>query len=212
MFDAFTATGCGPRWNKTNRAMVNFFRKRLVQANRDGTFTIRFPDFIRELLVDLGSQLDTALDHDTNPDLHRLFPTAYADDAERDAGYQVFARGELIDSRREAIALLAETANNETLTDEELTSWMHVVNDVRLVLGTRLDVSEDGHDDVEPDHPDHTLYVLYHELGMILSEIVDGLMSALEQQSDGDEPDDDLEGFGINLTDRPDDSHPSDEN
>ncbi len=163
--------------------MARFFSKRYVELSRDGTFTIRFPEFVRELLVALSEQLDAALDDDTNPDLNRLFPTAYADDPERDAGYQVFARGELIDSRREAIALLAETAERESLTEEELSSWMHVVNDVRLVLGTRLDVSEDDHG-VDPDDPDFGLHALYHELGMILAEIVDGLTDALPEPTD----------------------------
>ena len=68
---------------------------------------------------------------------------------------------------------------------------MHVVNDVRLVLGTRLDVSEDSDLDVDPEHPDHTLHVLYHELGMILSEIVDALMNALDDDPDRGPVDDD---------------------
>lgn len=167
--------------------MARIFRRRSVAPNSNGTFTIRFPDHVRDMLVDLGKQLDAALDHDDSPELNRLFPTAYADDAERDAGYQVFARGELIDSRREAIATLAATADNEHVTEEELTSWMHVVNDVRLVLGTRLDVSEDDHD-VDPDDPAFLLHALYHQLGFVLSEIVDAMVATLPDGSDDDLP------------------------
>ncbi len=160
---------------------MGLFRKRFVSRESDGTYTIRFPEHIRELLVALSGQLDSALHQDDNPDLARLFPTAYANDPERDAGYQVFARGELIEHRREAIALLAETANKPSVTEDELTSWMHVVNDVRLVLGTRLDVGEDSHE-VDEDHPDADLHELYHLLAAVLSEIIDGLSSALDDE------------------------------
>ncbi len=160
----------------------------MVDRQRDGTYAITFPDHIRQLLVGLSRQLDGALDTDDDPSLARLFPTAYAHDAERDAGYQVFARGELIEHRREAIALLAETAERGTLDEDELTAWMHVVNDVRLVLGTVLDVGEDT-DMVDPEHPQADLHDLYHILGAVLYEIVNGLSEGLP---DDDQLDDEM--------------------
>ncbi len=157
----------------------------MVNRQADGTYTVEFPDHIRQLLVGLSRQLDGALDNDDDPSMARLFPTAYANDAEKDAGYQVFARGELIEHRREAIELLTKTAEKDSLEEDELMAWMHVVNDVRLVLGTVLDVSEDS-DGVELDHPQADLHELYHVLGAVLAEIVDGLSEGLPDDAELD--------------------------
>lgn len=178
--------------------MPLFRRRAMVNRKSDGTYSIDFPDHIRELLVGLSRQLDNALDGDDDPSLARLFPTAYANDPERDAGYQVFARGELIEHRREAIVLLTETSEKESLNEDELMAWMHVVNDVRLVLGTVLDVSEDS-ESVEPDHPQADLHDLYHLLGAVLAEIVNGLSDGLPDDAELDnEMPPDLEPTTIN--------------
>ncbi len=152
----------------------------------DGNFDVRLPSATRQALAALGEQLSDVITSDA-PQTRRLFPTAYANDAERDAGYQIFARDQLIEQRREAIQLLNETAQQETLTEQELASWMAVVNDVRLVLGTTLDVSEDD-DLIDPDSPDAELYVLYHQLGAILHNIVVALHSALPEPTAPDDP------------------------
>ncbi|MEZ5343384.1 MAG: DUF2017 family protein [Acidimicrobiales bacterium] len=127
-----------------------FRSKRLFQRTGPGRFKVELPQHLRDFLVQLGGELDAALDHD-HPALTRLFPTAYPDDAEKDAGYQVFAHGELIDQRREAIALLTNTANDTDVDLDTLSSWMRVINDTRLVLGTLLDVSE--FDETPPSEP-----------------------------------------------------------
>jgi hypothetical protein len=149
----------------------------MVRPRADGAFTFEFPPHIPELVVHLGDQLDSILETD-QPDLHRLFPTAYAQDAERDAGYQVFARGELIDHRRTALDTVRSTAHREVLSEQELSAWMHVVNDLRLVLGTKLDVSEDI-DEVEEDDPRFGAFEVYRVLSVVLSEIVEALTTSL---------------------------------
>lgn len=168
----------------------------LVTAQGDGTYEMGFPDHICELLVWLSDQLDTVLDTDS-PQLTRLFPTAYPGDAEMDAGYQILAHGQLVDYRRQAIQILRETAKQSSLDEDQLTAWMRVVNDLRLVIGTRLDVSEDDDFDFpdadstdadstdgdstdgDPADPDEGLTEIYHLLGLILSHIVDALTGDL---------------------------------
>jgi hypothetical protein len=51
---------------------------------------------------------------------------------------------------------------------------MGAVNDLRLVLGTRLDVTEDM-DDIELDDPRAPAFHVYHYLTYVLSEIVNAL-------------------------------------
>jgi len=158
-------------------------RNSAVQPRRDGTFAVSFHESIPFLLVNLGDQLDTILDDD-HPDLRRLFPTAYPDDPELDAGYQILARSSLTDQRRAAIDTVRRTAMNEILTGDELTDWMALVNDLRLVLGTRLDVSEDDDDDLDPEHPDAQLTHIYHLLGAVLYDIVGALSQGLPEGTD----------------------------
>ena len=156
----------------------------LVRRRRDGTFIQAFNTGIPTLLVDLGNQLDEMLDADT-PDLRRLFPTAYAGDEEKDAGYQILARSSLTDQRRAAIETVRRTAESEILTEDELTDWMALTNDLRLVLGTRLDVSEDDDgSDLDADTPEANLLEIYHLLGAVLHEIVAALSSGLPKGTD----------------------------
>ncbi len=131
----------------------------------------------REWVVDLADQLESLLESDDG-DVRRLFPTAYPDDPARDAGYQILSRQGLIDGRREAIASMRKSADLEVWTEEQLTAWMGIINDLRLVLGTRLDVGEDDVD-IDFDLPDATSYLVYHQLGHLLGEAVDALSGTL---------------------------------
>ena len=160
--------------------------RRYVKLNTDGTYRFEFPDPFKMLVVQLGTELNQSLSDD-NPDLARLFPTAYAKDPELDAGYQVLARGELIDLRNTALDTVRTSATKDILDDEQLTAWMSVINDLRLVLGTKLDVSEDEYPLAE-DHPDAQAYEIYLLLGHMLSEIVDGLSGSLPDEGTGERP------------------------
>lgn len=153
----------------------------MIRRRRDGTFKQTFDESIPGLLIALGDQLDEVLDSDT-PELRRLFPTAYTDDEEKDAGYQILARSSLTDQRRAAIETVRRTATSPILTEDELTDWMALVNDLRLVIGTRLDVSEDDdRSDIDPSSPEGNLYEIYYLLTYLLQEIVDALSSALPE-------------------------------
>ena len=72
--------------------------------------------------------------------MRRLFPTAYHDDPERDREYQQLVRDELLERRLAALATVEATAAADELDEEQLTGWLTALNDLRLVLGTRLDV------------------------------------------------------------------------
>jgi hypothetical protein len=157
--------------------MPLFRRPRLFEPAGDKGFRVRLAPEARDWVVGLADELDALLTADTD-DTKRLFPTAYPNDPELDAGYQILAREQLIDDRREAIALMRSTVSKDHLSSEEMMAWMRIVNDLRLVLGTRLDVSEDD-DNLDFDSPDIEAQLIYHELGMLLSEIVDAVTGTL---------------------------------
>ena len=53
------------------------------------------------------------------------------------------------------------------------------LNLVRLVLGTRLDVTEDAYPDLTADDPDLPAWALYEFLGGVLENIVRALAGTL---------------------------------
>lgn len=110
-----------------------------------------------------------------DPGLRRLFPTAYAEDPERDREYQQLVRDDLADRRRATVDIVLATLDETRLTEEQLLAWMGAVNDLRLVLGTRLDVSEESELVPAHDDPDAPLLVLYGYLGFLLETIVEAL-------------------------------------
>jgi hypothetical protein len=127
-------------------------------------------EVLRLLVAEHRQQLE---DDSDDPELRRLFPTAYHDDPQRDAEYQILGRAELLDSRLQAVAAMEATVDVEVLDDEQFASWMTTVNQIRLVLGTRLGIAEDDDEDLDPEDPSVRERVLYHYLTMLMSMLVD---------------------------------------
>lgn len=154
------------------------FRHR-ISRTRHGTFAVRLPEPERALLASVVDQLRELLELTTDdPSVRRLFPTAYHEDAERDREYQQLVRDELLERRLASLAVVEATASADELDEPQLTAWLTALNDVRLVLGTRLDVSEDQ-DGLDEDDPDAPALAVYGYLGMLLSEVVDALAADL---------------------------------
>lgn len=152
----------------------------------DGSFTLRWSvvdrAVVREAIADLRSLLTT-----DDPAIRRLFPAAYGSDAERNAGWDVLMRGELIERRLEALTVAETLMRRRRATADELSAFMRCINDARLVLGTRLDVDEDG----LPGGSDRlggatrSDRLVYESLTHLLGRTVD----ALETGLDGSGPD-----------------------
>ena len=142
----------------------------------DGTFTINLQDHERETMLDLVAQLETVLS--SGPDdesLRRLYPTAYNENPEHDAEYQGFMREELTQSRAASIATVREMLSSDSpVTENQLGAFMMVLNNLRLILGTLLDVNED---DDEPDETDplYGQWQLYGYLGWLLEWVISSL-------------------------------------
>ncbi len=150
----------------------------------DGRFDVNLAPDSKQALVSLAGELEEVQSTD-RPETRRLFPTAYPDDPERDAGYQIFARDLLIEKRRAAVAVMRDTVDADVLTEEQLGAWMGVLNDLRLVLGTILDVSEED-ESLDPESPNFDTRLLYHHLGEIVHHMVDALTNNLPEPDDDD--------------------------
>jgi hypothetical protein len=155
------------------------FDRDRVKRRGVGRYQVKLRPNERVLLADLVGQLREQLVASTDdPSVRRLFPPAYPDDAERDAGYQVLTRDELLEHRLAALDVVESTLGGGELDDAGMTAWMSTLNSLRLVLGTRLDVDEEL-PPLDSSDPLAPAYAVYEYLGWLLSQVVDALSSDL---------------------------------
>ncbi len=146
-----------------------------VVRETDGRFRLELPREERDVLRTLPAQLRELLAEEGDPALRRLFPPAYADDPTREAEFREMVRDELLEGKLAAIATMEATIDAERLTEDELLAWLGALNDLRLVLGTRLDVSEEtDFEDFEGDAREGVA-ALYWYLGALEEDIVEAL-------------------------------------
>ncbi|MBV2367138.1 DUF2017 domain-containing protein [Streptomonospora nanhaiensis] len=97
-----------------------------------------------ESIVGIG----TSSTRPDDPVLARLFPDAYSDDAESAGDFRRYTEDGLRRHKREnaqavAAALPPRGGGRITLDLGDAHAWLKALNDVRLVLGTRLGVEEE---------------------------------------------------------------------
>lgn len=132
----------------------------------------------------------------TDPALARLFPEAYGDEddelREASAEFRRFTENDLRTRKREDALLVVRTLDALrstgdggavlTLTADECRSWLGSLNDLRLTIGTRLEVSDEdeGQDgslyrlpDSDPRKP---MVMAYLWLGALQETLVETLM------------------------------------
>jgi hypothetical protein len=85
------------------------------------------------------------------------------------------AGDDLLGDRFEAIETVERTAEATSLNQDEVLAWMGVANDIRLVLGTKLDVTEESDERDFPGEPETSMFALYRFLGALVQEIVEAL-------------------------------------
>ncbi len=142
-----------------------------IRARPDGTYAVDLGDNERELIGSVAQQLRDLLLETDSPALRRLFPPPYGDDAERNEGYAALARPELIEQRLAALQVVVDSIEATTLDEDQMGAWMRSINDVRLVLGTVLELDDDE-DTVVVDETNAATYQAYEVLGMLLEMIV----------------------------------------
>ncbi len=116
-----------------------------------------------------------------DPVLARLLPDGYRDDPEAAMELRRLTesslRGEKVRNARVVLGMLPAAGGTVTLDDDEVTGvWLRTLNDVRLALGTRLEVSEemDLAEEVEADPDSARAYslVIYDWLGWLQDTLV----------------------------------------
>lgn len=165
------------------------FRKDPVRREGNG-YLVDVDAAHRRVLADLLGQLrDSIVDSTDDDRFRRLFPVAYHQDPDHDVEYQRLMHGELLASRLDTvtntITILERdgTRDDIVLTSAELDSLMRSLNDLRLVIGTLLDVQESDHDNPPaPDDPTFAHVQLYGYLGWLLEWVVQAQQDMLNDE------------------------------
>ncbi len=109
----------------------------------------------------------------------RLFPVVHPNEPHQEEEWQRLMRDELIESRAEGIdavvEVLARPGRKVAISEDEMLAFVRVVNSVRLVLGTILEVTEDDDLDAPPELFESPEYQLYGYLSYILDACVRAL-------------------------------------
>ena len=140
-------------------------------------------EFLVLLPVELREVFDGPLD---DPAGKRLFPAAYLDPTEEAAETQwkAMVHPDLMRQRLDALALVATSLERATregewmelsLEPDDVQAWLGVLNDVRLVLGTRLGVTEDDQQ-ITPDDPRAGAYSVYAWLTGLQGDLIEQLL------------------------------------
>ncbi|GAA2434876.1 DUF2017 domain-containing protein [Actinomadura vinacea] len=117
-----------------------------------------------------------------DPVLARLFPDAYRDDGEAAGEFRRYTEMGLRDGKRTAAGTVLESLGEvrskgaEVLLDREgAQAWLRALNDVRLALGTRLDISEEWYEEaarLDPRDPRTAMFAAYDWLTMMQESLV----------------------------------------
>ncbi|MFN2608144.1 MAG: DUF2017 family protein [Acidimicrobiales bacterium] len=150
--------------------------RRPVRRTRSGKYELHLSPEERELLRGLGPRMREVFDDDADPALERLFPVAYPTDDDRQTEFRLLASGELHDSHVAALTTLEETVDADRLDAGALDAWMRAINEVRLVLGVRLGVTEEGHERPRGrSDPQAAGFAVYDYLTWLQGEIIEAL-------------------------------------
>ena len=122
----------------------------------------------------------------TDPAVHRLFPSAYADDDESSADFRRFTEPGLRQLKASRITKVKQLmmefgapgadAKTVDISTEEAQDFLGAINDMRLVLGSRLDITEDREDigfDWDADDPRRHQYDVYQWLTWLQSTLLE---------------------------------------
>lgn len=130
-----------------------------------------------ELLIDIDPDAVTPAD----PALARLLPAGYGtDDPIWSAEFRRFTERPLREAKlanaATAVASLERAGDKMTLTTAEAQSWLASLNDLRLTLGTRLDITDDRHEMSANDEV-FGAYHIYDWLTYLQETLVQAVMS-----------------------------------
>lgn len=117
-----------------------------------------------------------------DPVLQRLLPDAYQDDPEAAGEFRKYTESSLREAKKYFAQTLLDTlppsGGRVRLTGDQARDWMRALNDVRLMFGVRLEVTEDFEEQLAalaPDDPKVAAFEVYGWLGAVQESLVRAL-------------------------------------
>ncbi len=150
----------------------------MFTLNKAGQISVRLDETMRALIKQVAEELREVLLVEDPELTRRLYPTAYPDDDALEDGYQEVVHDQLLMQRLDGIDQLQASIDDEEISLDTADAWMNTINQIRLVLGTKLDVGEEQVD-IDQDDPESTSYVIYQVLSHILEELTSARINAL---------------------------------
>lgn len=182
-----------------------------IRLRLDGAEVDVLDDLVAQLSAlvsaqDEESQADGAADRDplaalmgpedgerpSDPALLRLFPDGYRDDPEASGDFRRFTqsglrqlRGRRLDTARAVLGRIDAGSPDDLGTAQvsagEAAALLGVVNDLRIVLGVRLEIVDDDQDVTDgwdPDDPRRATYGVYQWLTWLQAGLLDAMANS----------------------------------
>jgi hypothetical protein len=119
----------------------------LLRRRDDGTYEWKLGSNERAVLAQVASDLKGVLTRETpssDSSLQRVFPPAHPDDPIAELEYERTASGALLETKLEQLETFERCVQEKRLSEDDVLDCMRAANDLRLVLGTRIDVREES--------------------------------------------------------------------
>ncbi len=151
-----------------------------------GGYLAGLTDRLAPPLEDLADEDDDVPAPERDAVLARLYPDAIPSDPSASASFRDLVIRDLVDARLARLATVVETIDATTIDDAQAEAWLGALNDLRLVLGTEMDVSEDDPEVIDEHDPDAERRLVYVYAAWLEDQLVEVLAGALPDVADDD--------------------------
>jgi hypothetical protein len=178
---------CAATFSAFEADLLRSLAGQLIELLRNEEATPHTTDDLEALLDFSGPTTEP-----DDPVLARLFPTAYPEDEEAAADFRRFTEASLRNGKADAAALVIDTLEEAGLPDapedglfvdveldrESAQVWLRAFTDMRLAIGTRLEVEEGDEDfwlELPEDDPRAPVHDIYNWLAFLQETLVESL-------------------------------------
>lgn len=132
-------------------------------------------DAVRRFTMQLRTLL-TSENPSSDDAVARLFPPALPDDVLGNLEYEQHHGDDLLLGKLEALDTVERTLDSDELNETELLAWLGSLNSIRLVVGTRLGVTEESTEaDFSGDEQTSEMFSLYGYLTWLEGWVIEAL-------------------------------------
>jgi hypothetical protein len=156
------------------------------RAARGGDVVARLDPAEAGVVGLLLDQLEQLLEADADdvrgdPVMARLLPDGHRGDPELAADYRDLTEASLRSGKTDDLAMVRATlppdGGEVRLDPEQAAAWLRTTNDLRLAMGTRLDISEDTDPPEEVTGEEDQQLAVYYWLTALQGSLVDALVA-----------------------------------